>query len=86
MVQGWHRDGLGCIPGLGVIWVEFVVPPRGFSLSTPVFLSPQNEHCQSAIQSSYYMACEQALYLVSGETYNSRLSSCSPFKPQINLV
>ena len=51
--QGWpvvralasHQCGPGSIPGLGVMWVEFVVGSRpcseGFSPGTPVFLCPQ---------------------------------------------
>ena len=56
-----HQCGPGSISGPGVIhcmWVEFVVgsllAPRGFSPGTPVFPSPQNQHCQIQIRSGMH--------------------------------
>ena len=41
----FHQCGAGSIPGLGVMWIEFVVGSHpcseGFSPGTPVFLGPQ---------------------------------------------
>ena len=36
------------------LWSVLVLAPRGFSLGTPVFLSPQNQHFQITIQSGMH--------------------------------
>ena len=54
-----HQCGLGAISGLGVICglsllLVLVLAPRGFSLGSPVFPSPQNQHFQIPIRSGKY--------------------------------